>query len=115
MWLDSLKTAKEKWIIVLKLLHWFFAQYIIKILHKNIVVMSIRQQWVYIRKDYWCQMQHAFINEKVKNGDLILDQQMLKEQDIFKCIEKHRLTLSSSGLRLLAVYIHKFTNSLKYY
>ncbi|XP_014485714.1 PREDICTED: telomerase reverse transcriptase-like [Dinoponera quadriceps] len=107
-WLYPLKNIKEKWIIILKLLHWFFAQYIIKILHKYTVLIGIRQQWVYITKDDWCQIQDAFINEKVKAGDLILVKQTFvydkqATQNTLDCIKKYRLVPNSLGLRVIAM------------
>lgn len=109
-WLHPLKDTEKKWIIILKLLHWFLAQYIIKILHKYIVLIPIKRRWVYIRKDVWHQMQYTFINEKVKRGDLISYQGTPKIQDEITFIKKNKLLLSSSGLRLVVMYIHKFIN-----
>ncbi|XP_011141375.2 telomerase reverse transcriptase-like [Harpegnathos saltator] len=112
-WLYPLKNIQEKWIMILKLLHWFFAQYIIKILHKYIVLLSIKQQWVYIKKDDWCEMQDIFISEKISKGDLVLikttNKQMSKQTKVqtelqykLKCIRTYRLVASSSGLRVIA-------------
>ncbi|XP_012061621.1 PREDICTED: uncharacterized protein LOC105624880 [Atta cephalotes] len=70
-WLHSVDDATIQWIIILKLLHWFFAQYIIKILHKYVVLIAIRKQWVYITKDDWCNMQNEYIKEKEKSGSLV--------------------------------------------
>lgn len=82
----------------MKLLHWFFAQYIIKILHKHVVLNVIKKQWVYITKDNWCNMQKEFIKEKEKALHLIPYIQLNK-----RCIGTYKFILSSSGLRALFI------------
>jgi hypothetical protein len=94
-----MKNNTEQWIIVLKLLHWFFAQYIVKILHKYIVLISLKKQWVYITKDDWCRMQEEFIKEKETTGALIPWTSTLNESNISVGI--YKFIPSSSGLRAL--------------
>lgn len=64
-------------------------------------------------KNDWCQMQYNFINEKVNRGDLSLDQSMPENKKICNKIYVNRLTVSSSGLRVLAKCVYKFINSLE--
>lgn len=71
-------------------------------------------------KDDWCQMQHTFITEKVNRGDLLLYQSPVlknknKNKTIYNKIYVNRLAASSSGLRVIAKYVYKFVNSLKYH
>lgn len=98
-----------RWIIVLKLLHWFFAQYIIKILHKYVVLISVKNQWVYITKDDWCKMQEEFIKEKVNSCVLVPWTPVQADELKFNIpIGRYKFIPSSSGLRalLIAKYIY---------
>lgn len=97
-----------RWIIVLKLLHWFFAQYIVKILHKYVVLISVKSQWVYIAKDDWCKMQEEFIKEKIRTCGLVPRTPVKVDESIFNIpIGTYKFIPSSSSLRalLLAKYI----------
>ncbi|XP_032675816.1 uncharacterized protein LOC116846282, partial [Odontomachus brunneus] len=105
-WLHPLKSIKQKWIVILKLLHWFFAQYVIKILHKYIVLIPSRNKWLYIMKEEWYQIQHKFINEKINNGYVLLQQPVKIKK--YNKLGVNRLTTSSSGLRIITKYIYKF-------
>ncbi|XP_032676027.1 telomerase reverse transcriptase-like isoform X2 [Odontomachus brunneus] len=98
-WLHPLKSIKQKWIVILKLLHWFFAQYIIKILHKYIVLIPSRNKWLFIMKEEWYQIQHKFINEKINNGYILLKKPVKNEK--YNKLSVNRLTTSSSGLRII--------------
>lgn len=96
-----------RWIIVLKLLHWFFAQYIIKILHKYVVLISVQKQWVYIVKDDWCKMQKEFIKEKISLCGLV-PWTPIQTNKFNIPIGTYKFIPSSSGLRalLIAKYIY---------
>ncbi|XP_018308700.1 telomerase reverse transcriptase [Mycetomoellerius zeteki] len=107
-WLHSVDDTTIQWIIILKLLHWFFAQYIIKILHKYVVLIAVRKRWVYITKNDWCNMQNEYIKEKEKSGSLVPYMKSNTKQitGIYKFIP------SSSGLRPL--YLTKHDTEMKY-
>ncbi|XP_018050993.1 PREDICTED: telomerase reverse transcriptase-like isoform X1 [Atta colombica] len=105
-WLHSVDDATIQWIIILKLLHWFFAQYIIKILHKYVVLIAIRKQWVYITKDDWCNMQNEYIKEKEKSGSLVPYMTSNKK----RITGTYKFIPGSSGLRPL--YMTKFLQQL---
>ncbi|XP_036143921.1 telomerase reverse transcriptase isoform X2 [Monomorium pharaonis] len=96
-WLHSIDNTVQ-WIVILKLLHWFFKQYIIKILHKYIVLKIHRKQWVYITKDDWCNMQETFIKEKENTLNLVPCTKLNK-----KYIGTYKFIPSSSGLRPLYI------------
>ncbi|XP_018339322.1 PREDICTED: telomerase reverse transcriptase-like isoform X2 [Trachymyrmex septentrionalis] len=105
-WLHSVDDVTIQWIIILKLLHWFFAQYIIKILHKYVVLIAIRKKWVYIIKDDWCNMQNEYIKEKEKSGSLVPYMTSNKK----RITGTYKFIPSSSGLRPL--YLTKFLQQL---
>lgn len=97
-----------RWIIVLKLLHWFFARYIIKILHQYVVLLSLRSQWVYIAKDDWCNMQEEFIKKKISTCGLIpWTPGKIDELKFNIPVGIYRYIPTSSGLR--ALLITKYT------
>ncbi|XP_018360294.1 PREDICTED: telomerase reverse transcriptase-like isoform X1 [Trachymyrmex cornetzi] len=107
-WLHSVDDATIQWIIILKLLHWFFAQYIIKILHKYVVLIAIRKQWIYITKDDWCNMQNEYIKEKEKSGSLVPYMTSNKK----RITGTYKFIPGSSGLRPL--YLTKHDTKAKY-
>lgn len=103
-WLHSIDNNTVRWIIVLKLLLWFFAQYIIKILHKHVVLTSVKNQWVYIAKDDWCRMQEEFIKEKISSCGLVPWTRMQIDEGTFNIpIGTYKFIPSSSGLRALLI------------
>ncbi|XP_072764366.1 telomerase reverse transcriptase-like [Anoplolepis gracilipes] len=103
-WLHSIKNNAVQWIIVIKLLHWFFAQYIIKILHKYVVLISIKSQWVYITKDDWCKMQEEFIKEKINTCGLVPWTPVKIDELKFNIpIGTYKFIPSSSGVRPLLI------------
>ncbi|XP_029169777.1 telomerase reverse transcriptase-like [Nylanderia fulva] len=107
-WFHSINNNTVKWIIILKLLHWFFAQYIIKILHKYVVLHSVKKQWIYFVKDDWCKMQEEFIKEKISTGGLVPWIPRAKKVETRKStfnipIGTYKFIPSSSGLRALLV------------
>ncbi|XP_011172878.1 telomerase reverse transcriptase isoform X2 [Solenopsis invicta] len=97
-WLHSINNDTVRRIIILKLLHWFFAQYIIKILHKYVVLNHLKKQWVYITKDNWCNMQEEFIKEKKDTNNLV---PYAKLNNTY--IGIYKFLPSSSGLRALFI------------
>lgn len=104
-----------RWIVVIKLLHWFFAQYVIKILHKYVVLSSVKGQWVYIAKDDWCNMQKEFIKEKEETHCLVpwTPKSVKPKWDL--PVGVYKFIPSSSGLRALFITKYKktiFTYSL---
>ncbi|CAL1681886.1 unnamed protein product [Lasius platythorax] len=106
-WLHLIDNNTVRWIIVLKLLHWFFAQYIVKILHKYVVLISVKSQWVYIAKDDWCKMQEEFIKEKIRTHGLVPRTPVKVDESKFNIpIGTYKFIPSSSSLRalLLAKY-----------
>ncbi|XP_011687788.1 PREDICTED: uncharacterized protein LOC105449984 isoform X2 [Wasmannia auropunctata] len=109
-WLYSIDNNTEKWIIVLKLLHWFFTQYIIKILHKYVVLKVSKRQWIYITKDNWINMQEEFVNKKLNICEpcLVPFTELNKKYitGIYKFIP------SSSGVR--AIFLAKYNIKDKY-
>lgn len=80
-------------------MHWFFAQYIIKILHKYVVLTVVKKQWVYITKDNWCNMQEEFIKEKENTFSLVPFTHLNRKRNI----GTYKFTLSTSGLRALFI------------
>lgn len=93
-----------RWIIVLKLLHWFFARYIIKILHQYVVLLSVKNQWVYIAKDDWCNMQEEFIKKKISTYGLVPWVPVKINELKFNIpVGTYRYIPSSSGLRALLI------------
>ncbi|XP_024868448.1 telomerase reverse transcriptase-like [Temnothorax curvispinosus] len=107
-WLHSIDNSIVQWIIILKLLHWFFTQYVIKILHKYVVLKEIHNQWVYITKDNWCKMQEEFIREKENTLGLVPDTTLNKTHNI----GTYKFIPGSSGLR--ALFITKYDVKEKY-
>jgi hypothetical protein len=85
-------------------LHWFFAQYIIKILHKYVVLKKLKKQWVYITKDNWCNMLEEFIKEKENTRNLVPYTKLNNNYNI----GRYKFVPSSSGLR--ALFIIKYIN-----
>ncbi|XP_020293911.1 telomerase reverse transcriptase-like isoform X2 [Pseudomyrmex gracilis] len=111
-WLHVIDSNAGRWIVVIKLLHWFFAQYVIKILHKYIVVTSVKGQWVYIAKDDWCRMQEEFIKEK-ENTRCLVPWTPTSVKSTWKLpIGVYKFIPSSSGLR--ALFIAKYKSKEKY-
>ncbi|XP_071560903.1 telomerase reverse transcriptase-like [Temnothorax nylanderi] len=108
IWLHSIDNSILQWIIILKLLHWFFAQYVIKILHKYVVLKAIQKQWVYITKDNWCKMQEEFIREKENTLGLVPETRLNKRHNI----GTYNFIPGSSGLR--ALFITKYDVKEKY-
>ncbi|XP_012216884.1 telomerase reverse transcriptase-like isoform X2 [Linepithema humile] len=101
-WLHSIDSDTKKWIIILKLLHWFFAQYIIKILHKYIVVISVKGQWVYIAKDDWCKKQEKFINDR--KSTCLVPYKPVEHRSIWYIpIRRYKFIPTASGLRALSI------------
>lgn len=100
--MHSVKSDKEKWIIILKLLHWFFTQYIIKIFHKYIVLTSAKSKWVYIAKDDWCNLQEQFINERKSTCNLV--PYLKSHESTWNLpIAKYKFIPSTSGLRAISI------------
>lgn len=89
-----------------KLLHWFFAQYVIKILHTHIVIKAVKKQWVYIEKDQWCKMQEEFIRAKKDAGELVVSTPEKSKWNL--PVGTYKFIPSTSGLRalLIAKYIN---------
>ncbi|XP_050456410.1 telomerase reverse transcriptase-like isoform X2 [Cataglyphis hispanica] len=103
-WLHLINNDTIRWIIVLKLLHWFFARYIIKILHQYVVLLSLRSQWVYIAKDDWCNMQEEFIKKKINTCGLIPCTPRKIDKLKFNIpVGTYRYIPTSSGLRALLI------------
>ncbi|XP_029677419.1 uncharacterized protein LOC115244142 isoform X3 [Formica exsecta] len=103
-WLHLIDNDTIRWIIVLKLLHWFFARYIIKILHQYVVLLSVKNQWVYIAKDDWCNMQEEFIKKKISTYGLVPWVPVKINELKFNIpVGTYRYIPSSSGLRALLI------------
>ncbi|RLU21571.1 hypothetical protein DMN91_005944 [Ooceraea biroi] len=109
-WLHSIESNNGRWIMILKLLHWFFAQYVVKILHKYVVLIPLKGQWVYITKDDWCRMQEEFIKEKESSGALEpwtpTSPTSLAKLPSFIPIGSYKFIPGSSGVR--AVFLAKY-------
>ncbi|XP_011864763.1 PREDICTED: telomerase reverse transcriptase-like [Vollenhovia emeryi] len=108
-WLHSIDNGTVRWIVVLKLLHWFFAQYIIKILHKYVVLKVIQKKWVYITKDNWCNMQEEFIREKENTLSLVPYTGLPSTMRNFGT---YKFIPSSSGVR--ALFLARYNVKEKY-
>lgn len=98
-WLRPVTDITKQWFLFLKLLHWFFAQYVIKIVHKYIVVISVKKRWVYITKDDWCRMQENFVKDRESAGALVPISSV--ESDPKVSCGVYKFIPSSSGLRAL--------------
>ncbi|KAL6255805.1 hypothetical protein P5V15_013048 [Pogonomyrmex californicus] len=96
-WLHSIDNNDGKMLIILKLLHWFLKQYIIKILHKYVVLTACKKKWIFISKDDWYKILIKFIEEKKKSH---VPWTKLEKK---RSIGTYTLISSSSSLRALFI------------